>query len=222
MRWDAITFDCFGTLVDWRRGTRAALGTLPSLARWRGRLDEVIAAREEAERRIQRGPFLRYGEVLARSLQEGCRRLGAEVPDYEAEAFAASQAGWPPFPDTPEALRRLASLAPLGLLSNCDAAVLRECATRSLGAPVELFVDAEATRSYKPDPGHWRLALERLRLPPERILHVSAYSFYDLEPAHALGFGLAFVARDGEPEPRGLPLAHATADLEELADRLGA
>ncbi|MDA1259571.1 MAG: HAD-IA family hydrolase [Planctomycetota bacterium] len=221
MDWAAITFDCFGTLVDWRRGTRGALSALPALSPWQDRLSEVIAARERAEQSIQRGPFLPYREVLAASLEEGCRALGFAVPRTEAEAFADSQADWPVFADTPDALRRLARLAPLGLLSNCDAAPLRACAERSLRAPIALFVDAARAGSYKPALGHWQVALEALQLPPERVLHVSAYGFYDLEPAHALGFGLAFIARDGEQAPQGLPLAHRAMNLTELADQLG-
>lgn len=222
MEFDAITFDCFGTLVDWRRGTRAALGALPALAPWGGRLAEIVAARERAEQALQRGPFLPYREILARSLMEGCRALGCAIPRAEAEAFADSQADWPAFPDAPAALRRLARLAPLGLLSNCDPAPLRACAERTLRAPIALFVDAQRAGSYKPAPGHWRVALEALGLAPQRVLHVSAYEFYDLAPAHALGFGLGFVARDGERAPAGLPLACRAPDLAGLADQLGA
>lgn len=222
MRWAAITFDCFGTLVDWRRGTRTALAALPSLSAWRDRLADVVAAREREEQQIQRGAFLPYREVLALSLERAGRALGCAIPRAEAEAFADSQALWPAFADTPAALRRLARLAPLGLLSNCDAEPLHACAERTLRAPIALFVDAGRAGSYKPAPGHWRVALAELELPPERVLHVSAYAFYDLIPAHALGFGLAFVARDGEREPLGLPLAHRAADLAELADQLGA
>jgi len=222
MQWSALTFDCFGTLVDWRRGTRAALDALPALSGWQERLGEIVAARERAEQEIQRGPFLPYREVLARSLEMACRSLGCPLPRAEAEQFADSQADWPVFTDTPAALQRLARLAPLGLLSNCDAAPLRACAEHSLRAPISLYVDAGRAGSYKPALGHWRVALEELRLPPERVLHISAYGFYDLEPAHRLGFGLAFVARDGERAPIGLPLAHRAADLAELADQLGA
>lgn len=222
MDWAAITFDCFGTLVDWRRGTRTALASLPALAPLRARLDEVIAARERAEQELQRGPFLPYREVLARSLQQGCRTLGLALPRADADAFADSQADWPAFPDTPDALQRLARVAPLGLLSNCDPAPLRACAERTLRAPIALFVDAARAGSYKPAPGHWQVALAALGVPAARVLHVSAYEFYDLRPAHALGCGLAFVARDGERAPAGLPLAHRAADLAELADQLGA
>ncbi len=218
----AITFDCFGTLVDWRRGTREALTALPALAPWIPELDAVISAREEAEQEIQRGRFLPYREVLIRSLTEGCRRLGFHLPLAQAERFADSQGDWPVFADTPAALQRLARVAPLGLLSNCDAAPLAACAAHHLRAPIALMVDAGRAGSYKPAPGHWRVALEELRVPPERVLHVSAYGFYDLIPAHALGFALAFVARDAERAPAGLPLDFAARDLADLADQLGA
>lgn len=219
----AFTFDCFGTLVDWRRGMREALAALPGARGTEARAAELIAAREEAERELQRGPFLPYREILARSISAAWRSvLGRELPPEQAQAFAAAQARWPAFADTPGALRRMAALAPLALLSNCDPEPLRACAAGQLRAPVAVFVDAARAGSYKPAPGHWRAALEELRLPPERILHVSAYEFYDLRPAHALGFATAFVARDGERPPAGVPLAFQARDLADLADQLGA
>jgi 2-haloalkanoic acid dehalogenase type II len=222
-RWDAFTFDCFGTLVDWRGGMRAALRALPALGADGGRVDELIAARERAEQDLQRGGCAPYRGILADSIQRAWREtLGRELPRAQAEAFADAQGNWPAFPDTPAALARMALRAPLALLSNCDPEPLRTCAARHLRAQIALFEDAARAGSYKPAPGHWRAALEELRAPPERVLHVSAYAFYDLRPAHALGFATAFVARDGERAPEDVPLAFRARDLADLADQVGA
>ncbi len=219
----AITFDCFGTLVDWRRGMRQAIARLPALGDAAGQVDALIAAREEAERVLQRGAFLPYREILERSLSAAWQQvLARPLPPAEAAAFAAAQADWPPFAEAPAALARLARLAPLGLLSNCDPAPLRACAARHLRAPIALFVDAARAGSYKPAPGHWQAALRELGLAPARVLHVSAYADYDLRPAHALGFATAFVARDRETAPADVPLALRARDLADLADQLGA
>ncbi len=221
--YDALTFDCFGTLVDWRGGMRAAIRALPCLGGDTNRVDALIAAREETERGLQRGGFLAYREILARSIAAAWHEvLHRPLPADQAQAFADAQEDWPPFPDTPSALARLTRVAPLGLLSNCDAEPLRVCAARHLRAPIALFVDAQRARSYKPAPGHWREALAALNVEPARVLHVSAYAFYDLRPAHALGFATAFVARDGEQPPEDVPLAFRALDLTDLADQLGA
>lgn len=222
-RYAAFTFDCFGTLVDWRRGMRAALRALPALGADAARADELIAARERAEQSLQRGPFAPYREILAQSLSRAWREtLGRELPPEQAAAFADAQADWPAFPDAPGALARLARLAPLALLSNSDPEPLRACAERQLRAPIALYVDAARAGSYKPAPGHWRAALAVLGAEPARVLHVSAYAYYDLRPAHALGFRTAFVARDGELPPADVPLAFRATDLADLADQLGA
>lgn len=220
---DAFTFDCFGTLVDWRRGMREALAEMPAFQGYEASAEALIAEREAAERELQRGPFQPYREILASSIRAAWQQtLHHELPREQALAFAEAQARWPAFPDTAAALQRLASLAPLALLSNCDPEPLRACAAQQLRAPIALFVDAARAGSYKPAPGHWRVALAALRLSPARILHVSAYDFYDLRPAHALGFATAFVARDGEQPPEDLPLAFQARDLADLADQLGA
>jgi 2-haloalkanoic acid dehalogenase type II len=221
--YDALTFDCFGTLVDWRGGMRAAIRALPSLGTDTDRVDALIAAREEAERWLQRGGFLPYHEILARSIATAWLQVfGKPLPAEQAQAFAAAQADWPAFADSPAALRRLARVAPLALLSNCDPEPLRACAERHLRAPIALFVDAQRARSYKPASGHWHAALAALNVEPARVLHVSAYAFYDLRPAHVLGFATAFVARDGERPPEDVPLAFRARDLSDLADQLGA
>lgn len=222
-RWSAFTFDCFGTLVDWRAGMRTALRALPALGADAERVNELIAARERAERELQRAGCAPYREILADSLQVGWRRvLGRSLPRAQAEAFADAQGDWPAFPDAPAALQRLARLAPLALLSNCDPQPLRDCAARQLQAPIACFVDVQRAGSYKPASGHWRAALAELGLAPAQVLHVSAYAFYDLRPAHALGFATAFVARDAERAPEDVPLAYRARDLADLADQVGA
>lgn len=220
---DAFTFDCFGTLVDWRRGMREALLRTPDLQGSEARAEALIAAREAAEQDLQRGPFLEYREILTRSISAAWRTvLQRDLPPDQARDFADAQAQWPAFPDSPAALQRLGAMAPLALLSNCDPGPLRDCATLQLKVPQALLIDAARAGSYKPAPGHWRAALAALHLPPARILHVSAYDYYDLRPARALGFAVAFVARDSERPPADLDLAFQARDLADLADQLGA
>jgi FMN phosphatase YigB (HAD superfamily) len=193
----AVTFDCFGTLIDWRRGQRRVLEQFPSLRGQEERIDEVIAARGPIEVELERGPWRRYEEILAESIGRACREVcEVELTATERRAFAAA--------------------LPVGLLSNCDDLTLRLCAHKHLRAPVALFVSAEQVRSYKPARAHWGAALAALGLEAAEVLHVSFTPFYDLEPAAALGFQLGFLDREGTGPPAGLDFAHTAEDLPEL------
>lgn len=221
MAFRAVTFDCFGTLIDWKRGMTRVLEQLPSLRDHHERLPEVLEARGTAEIRLEAGEFQPYARILSESIGEACRSaLGVELTDAERRAFAYGQLGWPAFPDTPPALARLAQEIPVGLLSNCDAQTLAVCATKHLGAPIAFFVSAEAVRSYKPAPAHWQKALEITSAQPSEILHVSFTREYDLDPARQLGFPLGFVARYGTPRPDDIETAFDAEDLEDLVGQI--
>lgn len=220
--YQALTFDCFGTLMDWRRGQALALKSLPEMAGHEASFQRIEMARMEAEQVLQAGPFLAYREILASSITTAVEVvLRKPLSRNSALAFADAQADWPAYADSRQALARLAPHTTLGLLSNCDAAPLRHAASEGLGLTEPLLIPAEAVRSYKPDAGHWEAALRALDCRPDQVLHVSAYTFYDLAPAHRLGFDLAFLARDEEVAPDHLPLAYQARDLADLADQLG-
>jgi len=218
--YQALTFDCYGTLVDWRAGMLSALAAQPRLRGHETRFAELLAARDAAERELEGGSYLPYREVLALSLRAASRSvLELDLPDVEAHRFADAQAHWPAFPDSVDALRRLGARFRLAVLSNSDRAPLECTADTVLAGTVTPLVSAEDVRSYKPASAHFEEALRRLALAPEQVLHVSAYPHFDLEPAHALGLPVAFVHRDpAVARPTELPLVAATQDLAALAD----
>jgi FMN phosphatase YigB (HAD superfamily) len=117
-------------------------------------------------------------------------------------------------------LRALSAPYRLGLLSNCDAAVLESSARDMLGLRNPLLVSSEKVQGYKPGRRHWEAALHALHCQAEDVLHISAYEQYDLRPAHEYGFKVAFVGRDGERQPEGLPLAYVAEDMADLAEQL--
>lgn len=176
----------------------------------------------EEETRLQAGSWRPYRSILADSLRKAvAQTTDRTLSPSDAKAFSLAMGAWPPYPDSREALQRLQAHCTLGLLSNADEVDLRHAASVGLGIPDALLISSEAVHSYKPDPGHWQAALRRLDCSPAEILHVSAYSYYDLTPAHHLGFALAFLARDEEVAPTQLPLAYQARDLADLADQLG-
>lgn len=208
--------------MDWRCGQKESLSALPEFHGMEERLEELDAVRMEEEQRIQEGPWRPYAEILADSLRLAAHKLlQIELSAGSCHTFSHAQANWPAFPDSADALQRLAKRCTIGLLSNCDAAPLRFAAIETLGLVAPLLVPSEAIQSYKPAAEHWNAALRLLECPPDRVLHVSAYGFYDLIPASRLGFDVAFIARDSETAPAQLKLAYQARDLADLAGQLG-
>jgi 2-haloalkanoic acid dehalogenase type II len=196
-----LTFDVFGTVVDWHRGLQEALG---------GRaldFDRIIDRQGELE---QQG-FRRYADIVAQSLVE---ELG--IAAGEAERIGASAGTWPLFPDSAHALRRLRQVAPCAVITNSDRAH-RAQIEQQLGFALEGWICAEEVRAYKPDPQMWRAAASKMGVKPGREWwHVSAYADYDHQTARSLGLTCVFVHR---PHSRNGPADLVVGDLAELAAR---
>ena len=190
-----VTFDCYGTLIDWERGiTDALLPLLPpgtdrkALAEW------YIAMEAEFE---AEGYHL-YRDVLDRVGRRVLRSLDAAIPEDKASPLPSSLADWRPFPEVPAALRALTDSGRyLAILSNVDRDLL-ELSIGRIGVRPDLAITAEDCGSYKPAPGHWRRFLERAGVSTERTVHVGASQYHDIRPATALGFRTVFIDRHGE------------------------
>jgi 2-haloalkanoic acid dehalogenase type II len=205
MRPKVLTFDIFGTVVDWRRGLLAALGRqgliLPDPA-----FDDVIDAQAAAES----GPYATYAEITARSLES---ELG--LASEAAAEIAAGIGAWPVYADAPAGFQRLLATTPCVALTNSDRAH-RAPVERQLGTALSAWVCAEDLRLYKPDARFWQRTAERLGEPLSASWwHVSAYADYDLAAARALGLGTVFVDR---PHARPGAADRRVRDLAELAE----
>src|SRR5258705_12725814 len=147
---DALTFDCYGTLIDWEAGILAGLRTALSprgVDRPDDELLEVYAATEAA---IEEGPYLRYRQILAHSIQIVGEELETTISDADAATFGSSVADWPAFPDSAAALARLKTRLRLGVLTNCDDDLFAAC-NRRLGVEFDWIVTAQQVGSYKPN-----------------------------------------------------------------------
>jgi 2-haloacid dehalogenase len=211
-RFEALTFDCYGTLIDWETGILA--GLRPSLAA-RGvnpSSEELLEVYARAEASVESGPYLRYREVLARCLREVCRHYAVEPGDAEAAAFGASVGDWPAFPDSTAALDRLKTRFRLGVITNCDDDLFA-ASNRRLGVAFEWVVTAESVGSYKPDTRNFEAAFATLGLPRDRILHVAQSIFHDHVPAKRLGLTTVWIdRRHDRPGFGATPQALATPD----------
>jgi 2-haloacid dehalogenase len=190
-----ITFDCYGTLIDWENGMLAALRPLFSRDGRRVSDLQILELYGEIEAELESGPYLPYRQVLAQAAREiGCR-VGAEISAEEGSAFAESLTCWKPFIDTVPALQSLAGRFRLGIISNIDDGLFAE--TRKKLAPVEFdfVVTAQQTQSYKPAHRNFAEAIRRSGLTKDQILHAGQSLYHDIAPANALGIRNVWVNR---------------------------
>jgi 2-haloacid dehalogenase len=213
-RFRIFTFDCYGTLIDWETGILAALR--PILARHNVQLadETVLELYGELEAEAESGPYRSYRDVLESVARGIGARLGFTSSDAEAKALPESLKDWRPFPDTVAALRQLAARFQLAIISNIDDDLFVYTAPL-LGAPLAHVITAQQVRSYKPSHNNFQVALERIGLPKDQVLHVAQSLFHDVEPARALGLASVWVNRRAGREGAGATRrSHAQPDLE--------
>ena len=211
---EVLTFDCYGTLIDWESGLLEALR--PILAANAVDLpdDEALQHFAELESQIEGGPYRPYRDVLRQVLISLGDRLGFDPVAADADRFAGSVGDWPAFPDSADALRRLSGRFRLGVITNCDDDLFA-ASSRRLGDPFRWVVTAQQVGSYKPSYRNFEVAVERIGVPPERILHVAQSLYHDHLPAHELGLTTVWVNRRGDrPGSGATPAALAAPDLE--------
>jgi 2-haloalkanoic acid dehalogenase type II len=218
-----VTFDCYGTLVDWEGGAGAFLYDL-ALRQGERRLEAGRLLRDRWEA-IQfetiQGPYRAYKEVLAESLRLWMEERGYRWEPAEGEALVRAMRSWQPFPDTRPALRqaREAGLR-LAIISNTDDDIIAHT-LRHLEVPFDEVVTAEQCRSYKPSANNFERALARIGEPPERVLHVAFGFKYDIGPAQRLGCRTAWVNRHVEAAPGEERPDFVWRDLWGLAEQAG-
>jgi 2-haloacid dehalogenase len=210
---DVLTFDCYGTLIDWETGLLTALRgplTAHGITASDGDLLEAFA-RHEAE--LEAGSYRPYRDVLGGVLEAMLAHLGQAATPDEIAAFGGSVADWPAFPDSAAALARLHERYKLAVITNCDDDLFAASEAK-LGLSFDWVVTAQQARRYKPNPRGFELMFERVGLPPGRILHVAQSLFHDHVPAKRLGLSTVWVdRRAGQGGFGATPPAEATPDL---------
>ena len=212
-RFEVLTFDCYGTLIDWEAGIAAGLR---AVLEPRGVLvgdEELLERYARHEAAVEAGPYAPYREVLACSLRDVCAELGVEPTVAEEAAFGGSVGDWPAFPDSPGALARLAERYRLAVITNCDDDLFA-ASNRRLGVTFDWVITAQQVGSYKPSERNFEVAFERIGVPRERILHVAQSLFHDHVPAKRLGLATAWIdRRHDRPGSGATPPASATPDV---------
>jgi 2-haloacid dehalogenase len=218
MKFTHLTLDCYGTLIDWRKGIEAHLG---ELLRKNGLPSGVsvfpVYVKFEAE---EEGQYKSYREVLRDAAVEVAKHLNVSIAENEAKMFAASVPSWPPFGDTVVSLKELGKRGyKRVILSNIDKDILKETILRN-SLDVDGYITAEDVGSYKPSPGHWDRFFDAYKTRKEATLHVAQSIFHDIIPCGKLAISTAWINRYSEPNPPGINPTYVLGDLKSLTGLL--
>lgn len=192
-----ITFDCYGTLIDWERGMQNALEELVKKHNLDLDMEFLPDRYVEIELEIEQKGYRKYREILSLGVRKLFEEKDIKLDSQEAGIFADTIRKWPPFEETSEVLKILKKEFKLVILSNIDEDLIQH-SIRLIGVDFDGVITAEQVRSYKPSHGHWKKMMDEFRLPKENILHVAASYVHDIIPAKKLGFKTAWINRKNE------------------------
>jgi 2-haloacid dehalogenase len=193
-RFKFLTFDCYGTLIDWEQGILGALQLVLHSHDKALTDDQVLALYSELESELESGNFKPYREVLGEVVRGFGNRLGFRPSEEEVQALPDSLQDWKPFPDTVAALKSLAGRYRLCVISNIDDDLFVPTAQR-LEVPFHAVITALHARSYKPSLHNFNLALARTGASKDEMLHVAESLFHDIVPTRTLGIKNVWVNR---------------------------
>ncbi len=212
-RFEIITFDCYGTLINWEEGIFRALR--PILAAHSKKIDDPTLLRlyGDFELQAEQPPFHIYRDVLASVVRQFGQELGFDPTPAESRSLPESVPTWKPWPDTVAALTQLKTKYRLAILSNIDDDLF--AATRpQLGVAFDEVITAQQAQAYKPSLKLFELALSRINAPAHRVLHVGQSIYHDVIPAQSLGLATVWINRpSARPGVGAVKSADAKPDL---------
>lgn len=211
-RFEVLTFDCYGTLIDWESGILPVLRSI--LAAHGKNVDDATLLQfyGDFEQRAE-NPYQPYRDVLASVVCQFGQQLGFTPTKEEEQSLPNSLAQWPPWPDTVAALRELKTRYRLAILSNVDDDLF--AATRpKLGVEFDEVITAQQAKAYKPSLNIFELALDRIKAPKDRVLHIGQSIYHDVIPGQKLGLATVWVNRpSARPGVGAVKSANANPDL---------
>lgn len=213
----AITFDCYGTLIDWESAIQRFFAESMD-AKGLGYADPQTLQEdwEEIQFRSIQEHYRPYRQILRDTL--GMTFAQHAIPSNEAEAdeFADAMGHWKPFPDTRDAILELQKYVKVVLITNTDDSIIAET-ERTIGVKFDDIITAEQARAYKPSPNGFQLARQRLGLRVSEIWHAGFGFKYDIVPAKKLGYTTVWVNRQGNARPGRVKETFLVGDLRTLA-----
>jgi len=223
---DVLTFDCYGTLIDWEEGILSSLKPLLNNHGIEIGGDEVLEIYSDLEAKAEQGEYQSYQSVLRSILSGFGKKFDFKPSEEELAVFSTCVKHWPPFADSTEALNALQTKYKLCILSNIDDDLFAY-SEQHLKVNFDTVFTAQQIGSYKPSLQNFEFAMQHLGLPKERILHVAQSLFHDIVPAKKLGLATVWINRRKGKEGFGAtPGAEAkpdfeVPDLKSLVDLIG-
>jgi len=213
-RFSIITFDCYGTLIDWETGILGAMRPILSAHHAHLTDADILRTYGEIEAEEESGSYQPYKEILTAVIRGFGIRLGFVPSEEEEQSLPNSLANWKPFPDTVAVLRRLKQKFKLGILSNIDDDLFSATAPQ-LEIEFDYVVTASQARAYKPSLEIFRLAQKRIGLPSQQWLHAGQSIYHDVIPARSMGIATVWVNRPSPlPNSGAAKPAQGKPDIE--------
>jgi len=212
-RYEILTFDCYGTLINWEAGILPVFHRILSAHGKNVDDGTLLKLYGDFEQRAEQGAFQNYRDVLASVVPQLGEELKFKPSADEVRSLAESLPGWKPWPDTAVALRQLKSRFRLAIVSNVDDELF--AGTRpQLGVDFDEVITAQQAQAYKPSLKIFELALKRITAPAHRVLHVGQSIYHDVIPAQSLGLATVWVNRpSARPGVGAVKAAEAKPDL---------
>jgi len=214
-RFSLITFDCYGTLIDWESGMKNALRNLTKRRNISFDIESLPERYIEIELEIEKEGYRKYKEVLGLGVRRLFEEKGIMLSSEEEKIFADSINTWPPFNETTEVLRKIKEKYKLAILSNIDEDLIKH-SIKLIGVEFDGVITAEQVKSYKPSHGHWKRMMDVFKIPKENVLHVAASYVHDIVPAKELGFRVAWINRKNETPKGNIKPDYKFRDLRPL------
>lgn len=227
-QFEVVSFDCYGTLIDWERGILPVLKQLLSSREIDLSDDGILElfAEFESELEKDKSDYIEYRKILQEIVKRLGQKLNFEPTETEVKTLADSVKNWQPFPDTVAALSALKQKYKVAVISNIDDDLFAETA-KHLKVEFDWVITAQQVRSYKPSTRNFEIALETMGIPPEKLLHVAQSVYHDIVPATSMGISTVWVNRRQGKAGFGATLP-ATAqpdfevpDLKTLVEAIG-
>ncbi|NJM71166.1 MAG: haloacid dehalogenase type II [Scytonema sp. RU_4_4] len=216
-QYEVLTFDCYGTLIDWEKGVLEALQAVLQSHQIQLSEKEILEWFARFESSLEQGEYLKYQDVLRGVVQKFGEQFGFTPSSTELNALADSIKHWQPFSDTVEALKMLKQRFKLAIISNVDDNLFAFSA-KHLQVEFDEVVTAQQVKSYKPSVQNFQVAIARIAkigIPSDKILHVAGSIYHDIVPANSLGLSTVWVNRRLGQEGSGAALpAQGKPDLE--------
>lgn len=227
-QFEVVSFDCYGTLIDWERGILPVLRQLLSSREIDLSDDATLELFAEFESEFEKSQYnyIKYREVLQETVQEFGKRFNFEPTETELTCLIESIKNWQPFPDTVAALAALKQKYKLAVISNLDDDLFADTA-KHLKVELDWLITAEQVRSYKPSTRNFEIALATMGIAPEKLLHVAQSVYHDIVPAASMGISTVWVNRRHEKTGFGATLPTSdqpdweVPDLKTLVEAIG-